>query len=210
MLAEGADPARGERNRGSRSFGPVRAGVQRNRLRGLPPTAIHVETLRVSPNGASACKKLMRLRPPVELFDLAKDPDCVHHLANNEMNASKAIALRERPFAELKGTLAVFRIGREMGNPTTLPKSCQGRLSIAQRFIAGNGRAAGLSSAGTAEGDMSTGASGGYHRSAGFQPAVSRIFNPPAVRSPDGLPNGIRRYSRLEVCATGTPARCAE
>ena len=41
-------------------------------------------------------------RPPVELFDLAKDPDCVHNLANDEMHASKTIALSEKLFAELK------------------------------------------------------------------------------------------------------------
>src|SRR5262249_50676793 len=49
-------------------------------------------------------------------------------------------------------------------------------------------------------------------RSAVFQPAVSRISNPPAVESTcvsrhsGSLPNGIRRYSRLEICATQTPA----
>jgi len=38
--------------------------------------------------------------------------------------------------------------------------------------------------------------------SADFQSAVSRISNPPAVRLPQGLPTGSRRYSRLETCAT--------
>jgi hypothetical protein len=45
--------------------------------------------------------------------------------------------------------------------------------------------------------------------SAGFQPAVSRISNPQVSRFGNGgdewsgnLPNGIRRYSRLETCAT--------
>src|SRR5262245_28423728 len=38
--------------------------------------------------------------------------------------------------------------------------------------------------------------------SAGFQPAVSRISNPQALRTPEGLPTGSRRYSRLETCAT--------
>src|SRR6266545_4006276 len=45
-------------------------------------------------------------------------------------------------------------------------------------------------------------------RSADFQSAVSRISNPPALETSGvsewsgGLPNGIRRYSRLEICAT--------
>ncbi|MBI5686084.1 MAG: hypothetical protein HZC54_13510 [Verrucomicrobia bacterium] len=40
------------------------------------------------------------------------------------------------------------------------------------------------------------------HRSAGFQPAVSRVSNPLALRDPYGLPTGSRRHSRLETCAT--------
>jgi hypothetical protein len=40
------------------------------------------------------------------------------------------------------------------------------------------------------------------HRSADFQSAVSRISNPQTPRHANGLPNGIRRYSRLETCAT--------
>src|SRR6266545_6875253 len=45
-------------------------------------------------------------------------------------------------------------------------------------------------------------------RSADFQSAVSRISNPPALETSGvsewsgGPPNGIRRYSRLEICAT--------
>ena len=39
-------------------------------------------------------------------------------------------------------------------------------------------------------------------RSAGLQPAVSRIFNPLAARTSHALPNAIRRYSRLQICAT--------
>ncbi|MGL4398286.1 MAG: hypothetical protein ACRCXD_00325 [Luteolibacter sp.] len=41
-------------------------------------------------------------RPEAELFDLAKDPDCVNNLANDETCATKATALREKLFAELK------------------------------------------------------------------------------------------------------------
>lgn len=41
-------------------------------------------------------------RPSAELFDLAKDPDCVNNLANDEAYAKKATALREKLFAELK------------------------------------------------------------------------------------------------------------
>lgn len=41
-------------------------------------------------------------RPPVELFDLAKDPDCINNLADDEAYAAKATALREKLFAELK------------------------------------------------------------------------------------------------------------
>jgi hypothetical protein len=41
--------------------------------------------------------------------------------------------------------------------------------------------------------------------SADFQSAGSRISNPQCWRTSDGLPNGIRRYSRLETCATGKP-----
>jgi hypothetical protein len=41
-------------------------------------------------------------RPEVELFDLTKDPDCVKNLANDEAFHSKATALREKLFAELK------------------------------------------------------------------------------------------------------------
>jgi len=45
--------------------------------------------------------------------------------------------------------------------------------------------------------------------SAGFQPAGSRISNPPPLRPSNGLPTGSRRYSRLEICATvgGCPRR---
>src|SRR5207244_2701509 len=51
-------------------------------------------------------------------------------------------------------------------------------------------------------------------RSAGLQPAVSRIFNPLAVRSLKAcpclvaLPNAIRRYSRLKICATPNTYSC--
>ena len=38
--------------------------------------------------------------------------------------------------------------------------------------------------------------------SAGFQPAVSQIFNLRPPPTSDGLPNKIRRYSRLKTCAT--------
>ena len=41
-------------------------------------------------------------------------------------------------------------------------------------------------------------------RSAGFQPAVSRISNPQALRSTNELPTGSRRHSRLETCATSS------
>ena len=41
-----------------------------------------------------------------------------------------------------------------------------------------------------------------HNRSAGFQPAVSRISNPPPHRPSNGLPTGSRRHSRLEICAT--------
>jgi len=41
-------------------------------------------------------------RPQAELFDLAKDPDCVHNLANDEAYVAKASMLRERLFTELK------------------------------------------------------------------------------------------------------------
>src|ERR1051325_4607960 len=59
-------------------------------------------------------------------------------------------------------------------------------------------------------------------RSAGLHPAVSRIWNPQAVaRRGAGwyacvLPNAIRRYSRLEICATMAalallwPVRCRQ
>ena len=42
-------------------------------------------------------------------------------------------------------------------------------------------------------------------RSAGFQPAVSRISNPPPLPPSNGLPTGSRRHSRLEICATISP-----
>jgi arylsulfatase A-like enzyme len=41
-------------------------------------------------------------RPPVELFDLARDPDCINNLASEESHAAKATALREKLFAELR------------------------------------------------------------------------------------------------------------
>jgi arylsulfatase A-like enzyme len=41
-------------------------------------------------------------RPQVELFDLAKDPDCINNLANDEVYKTKATALREKLFDELK------------------------------------------------------------------------------------------------------------
>lgn len=41
-------------------------------------------------------------RPQVELFDLAKDPDCIHNLAEDEAYKTKAAALREKLFDELK------------------------------------------------------------------------------------------------------------
>lgn len=41
-------------------------------------------------------------RPQAELFDLAKDPDCVNNLANDAAYAKKATELREKLFAELK------------------------------------------------------------------------------------------------------------
>jgi hypothetical protein len=41
-------------------------------------------------------------RPQVELFDLAKDPDCINNLANDEAYKAKATALREKLFDELK------------------------------------------------------------------------------------------------------------
>ncbi|MBI5822167.1 MAG: sulfatase [Verrucomicrobia bacterium] len=41
-------------------------------------------------------------RPQVELFDLAKDPDCIRNLAGDAAYAAKAAALREKLFAELK------------------------------------------------------------------------------------------------------------
>ena len=49
--------------------------------------------------------------------------------------------------------------------------------------------------------------------SAGFQPAVSRISNLRASPTADTLPNGTRRCSRLETCATSfrhkiTPRTC--
>jgi len=47
-------------------------------------------------------------------------------------------------------------------------------------------------------------------RSAGFQPAVSRISNPQAVEAEDRLPAGSRRYSRLEACATTAAGKTPE
>ncbi len=41
-------------------------------------------------------------RPAEELFDLAKDPDCLTNLATAPAHESKAAALREKLFAELK------------------------------------------------------------------------------------------------------------
>ncbi len=41
-------------------------------------------------------------RPQVELFDLAKDPDCINNVANDEAYATKVTALREKLFVELK------------------------------------------------------------------------------------------------------------
>ena len=47
---------------------------------------------------------------------------------------------------------------------------------------------------------------GGPFRGAGFQPAVSRVFNPLAGRNTKGSasrqPTASRRYSRLKICAT--------
>jgi hypothetical protein len=47
--------------------------------------------------------------------------------------------------------------------------------------------------------------------SAELHSAVSRIFNPPAARPSNGLPNAIRRYGRLKICATsaGRSIACA-
>jgi len=41
-------------------------------------------------------------RPQVELFDLAKDPDCVNNLADDEAYKTMVTALREKLFDELK------------------------------------------------------------------------------------------------------------
>ena len=41
-------------------------------------------------------------RSQVELFDLAKDPDCINNLANDEAYVAKATTLREKLFTELK------------------------------------------------------------------------------------------------------------
>ncbi|HEX5790615.1 MAG TPA: sulfatase [Luteolibacter sp.] len=41
-------------------------------------------------------------RPQVELFDLSKDPDCIHNLADDEAHKAKAAALRGKLFDELK------------------------------------------------------------------------------------------------------------
>lgn len=41
-------------------------------------------------------------RTEVELFDLTKDPDCIHNLADDEAHKAKATALREKLFNELK------------------------------------------------------------------------------------------------------------
>lgn len=41
-------------------------------------------------------------RPPIELFDLSKDLDCINNLAGEASYAAKATALREKLFAELK------------------------------------------------------------------------------------------------------------
>jgi Tfp pilus assembly protein PilF len=49
-------------------------------------------------------------------------------------------------------------------------------------------------------------------RNAEFHCAVSRISNPQTQRTGPGLPNGIRRYSRLKTCATRSvvPMRASE
>ena len=41
-------------------------------------------------------------RPEVEMYDLATDPDCIHNLAADPAQASKAEALRKKLFAELQ------------------------------------------------------------------------------------------------------------
>ena len=41
-------------------------------------------------------------RPQVELFDLAKDPDCINNVADSEAYATKVRALRDKLFSELK------------------------------------------------------------------------------------------------------------
>jgi arylsulfatase A-like enzyme len=41
-------------------------------------------------------------RPEVELFDLTKDPDCIHNLADEEAHKGKATAMRKKLFDELK------------------------------------------------------------------------------------------------------------
>ena len=46
-------------------------------------------------------------------------------------------------------------------------------------------------------------------RSAGCQPAVAQIFNLRIAPTANGLPNEIRRYSRLKTCATSLRIRIA-
>lgn len=41
-------------------------------------------------------------RPQVELYDLTEDPDCIDNLANDDAYQTKATALREKLFDELK------------------------------------------------------------------------------------------------------------
>ena len=66
-----------------------------------------------------------------------------------------------------------------------------------------------FSAAGESEPQRAAGAAG-TGRSADFQSAVSRIFNPPTPETAHGLPTESRRYSRLKVCATTEGDRAVE
>src|SRR6266545_7725796 len=50
---------------------------------------------------------------------------------------------------------------------------------------------------------MNTSRPGRSRRSAELHSAVSRICNPPRVATGVALPTASRRYSRLQICATG-------
>jgi len=100
--------------------------------------------------------------------------------------------------------IAYWRLG-EFNGPTAFDSSGNGNHAIYEDGTAPNverGSASGI--AYYLEGPTAPG-----FRSAELHSAVSRIFNPPHVGFPEGLPTTSRRYSRFKICAaSATLNRC--